>query len=95
MIKCDPYLHVDAGTMNPYSHGEVFVCEDGTETDLDLGHYERFVDTNMSNLNSITSGKVYLDILNQERAGGFLGQNVQVIPHITDAIKQKIYTCSQ
>ena len=95
MIKCDPYLHVDAGTMNPYSHGEVFVCEDGTETDLDLGHYERFVNTDMSSLNSITSGKVYMDILQQERAGVFLWQNVQVIPHITDAIKQKIYDCSQ
>lgn len=95
MIKCDPYLHVDAGTMNPYSHGEVFVCEDGTETDLDLGHYERFLDTNMSATNSITSGKIYLDVLNQERAGVFLWQNVQVIPHITDAIKQKIYECSQ
>jgi CTP synthase len=95
MIKCDPYLHVDAGTMNPYSHGEVFVCEDGTETDLDLWHYERFIDTNMSANNSVTSGKIYLDTLNRERAWAFLGQNVQVIPHITDAIKQKIYECSQ
>ena len=90
MVKIDPYLHVDAGTMNPYSHGEVFVTDDGAETDLDLGHYERFLSINMTEECSITSWKVYQDILTRERNGEFLGQNVQVIPHITDNIKQRI-----
>lgn len=76
--------------MNPYSHGEVFVTDDGAETDLDLGHYERFLSINMSADNSITSGKVYRDVINRERNGEFLGQNVQVIPHITDNIKSRI-----
>lgn len=90
MVKIDPYLHVDAGTMNPYSHGEVFVTDDGAETDLDLGHYERFLSVDMSSDNSITSGKVYRDVINRERNGEFLGQNVQVIPHITDNVKKRI-----
>ena len=88
--KLDPYLNVDPGTMNPYQHGEVFVLDDGSETDLDLGHYERFIDIDMSVLNNTTTGQVYWEVLNRERRGDYLGQTVQVIPHITDEIKRRI-----
>lgn len=80
LIKIDPYLNVDAGTMNPYMHGEVYVTEDGGETDLDLGHYERFVDITMSKYNNITAGKVYFEVIRKERTGEYLGQTVQIIP---------------
>ncbi len=88
--KLDPYLNVDPGTMSPYQHGEVFVLDDGSETDLDLGHYERFIDINMSLLNNTTTGQVYWEVLNRERKGDYLGQTIQVIPHITDEIKRRI-----
>lgn len=88
--KIDPYINVDAGTMNPYQHGEVFVTEDGAETDLDLGHYERFIDVNLSQHNNITTGKIYSSVISKERRGDFLGATVQVIPHITDEIKSNI-----
>lgn len=91
MQKFDPYLNVDPGTMNPYQHGEVFVTDDGTETDLDLGHYERFIDTSLNNRSNVTSGKVYWDVLSAERRGDFGGNTVQVIPHITNAIKSRFY----
>ena len=90
--KFDPYINVDPGTMSPYEHGEVFVTEDGAETDLDLGHYERFTDENLNKNCSITSGKIYLNVLNKERRGDYLGKTVQVIPHITNEIKEKIYS---
>jgi len=90
IIKIDPYLNVDAGTMNPHQHGEVFVTDDGAETDLDLGHYERFVDINLSANSSITTGKVYDSVIKKERHGDYLGQTVQVIPHITNEIKDRI-----
>lgn len=90
IIKLDPYLNVDPGTMNPYQHGEVFVLDDGSETDLDLGHYERFIDVNMSKNNNATTGQVYSTVLERERRGDYLGDTVQVIPHITDEIKQRI-----
>jgi len=90
MQKIDPYINVDAGTMNPYQHGEVFVTEDGAETDLDLGHYERFIDTNLSSNNNMTTGKIYSSVISKERTGDFLGATVQVIPHITDEIKSTI-----
>lgn len=89
--KLDPYINVDPGTMSPYEHGEVFVTEDGAETDLDLGHYERFTDENLTGNSSITSGKIYLEVIEKERRGDYLGKTVQVIPHVTDAIKEKIY----
>ena len=89
--KFDPYINVDPGTMSPYQHGEVFVTEDGAETDLDLGHYERFTDENLSKNSNVTTGKVYWSILNKERRGDFLGATVQVIPHITNEIKERIY----
>ena len=88
--KLDPYLNVDPGTMNPYQHGEVFVLDDGSETDLDLGHYERFIDVNLSSKNTTSSGRVYWDVLERERRGDYLGETIQVIPHITDEIKKKI-----
>ena len=88
--KLDPYLNVDPGTMNPYQHGEVFVLDDGSETDLDLGHYERFIDVNLSSKNTTSSGRVYWDVLQRERRGDYLGETIQVIPHITDEIKKKI-----
>ncbi|MCR1917725.1 CTP synthase [Frisingicoccus caecimuris] len=91
MQKFDPYLNVDPGTMNPYQHGEVFVTDDGTETDLDLGHYERFIDTSLNSQSNVTSGKVYWDVLSAERRGDFGGNTVQVIPHITNAIKSRFY----
>lgn len=86
----DPYLQVDAGTMSPYEHGEVFVTDDGAETDLDFGHYQRFVGSQLTKDHSITSGKIYLNVITKERAGKYLGQTVQVIPHITDEIKTTI-----
>ncbi len=89
--KLDPYLNVDPGTMNPYQHGEVFVTDDGAETDLDLGHYERFIDENLDVNSSVSSGKVYWDVLNRERRGDYLGGTVQIIPHITGEIKRRIY----
>lgn len=89
--KLDPYMNVDPGTMSPYQHGEVFVTDDGAETDLDLGHYERFIDENLTKLSNLTSGKVYFNVLSREREGGYLGQTVQVIPHITNEIKEHIY----
>ncbi len=88
--KHDPYLNVDAGTMSPFQHGEAFVTEDGTETDLDLGHYERFIDTNLTKDNSVTTGKIYNAVISKERRGDFLGKTVQIIPHITDEIKASI-----
>ena len=90
MLKLDPYLNVDPGTMNPFQHGEVFVTDDGAETDLDLGHYERYISTRLSKLNSKTAGQIYLEVLEKERQGKYLGVTVQVIPHITDAIKKAI-----
>ena len=89
--KLDPYPNVDPGTMSPYQHGEVFVTDDGAETDLDLGHYERFIDENLTVHSSVTSGKIYWSVLNRERAGEFLGGTVQIIPHITNEIKRRIY----
>ena len=90
MMKLDPYLNVDPGTMSPFQHGEVFVTDDGAETDLDLGHYERFVNTRLSGLNSITTGKIYETVIRKERRGDYLGGTVQVIPHVTDQIKASI-----
>lgn len=89
--KFDPYINIDPGTMSPYQHGEVFVTEDGAETDLDIGHYERFIDENLTINNNITSGKIYWSVLNKERAGDYLGNTVQVIPHITNEIKDRVY----
>ncbi len=89
--KFDPYLNVDPGTMSPYQHGEVFVTDDGAETDLDLGHYERFIDENLSINSNVTTGKIYWTIINKERRGDFLGGTVQVIPHVTNEIKERIY----
>ena len=88
--KFDPYINVDPGTMSPYEHGEVFVTDDGAETDLDLGHYERFTDVNLTATSSVTSGKIYSEVIDRERKGDYLGKTVQVIPHITDAIKSKV-----
>src|SRR5918993_3330743 len=88
--KFDPYINVDPGTMNPYQHGEVFVTEDGAETDLDLGHYERFTDENTSRASNFTAGGVYNSVIRRERRGDYLGATVQVIPHITDEIKNRI-----
>jgi CTP synthase len=90
ILKIDPYLNVDPGTMSPFQHGEVFVTEDGAETDLDLGHYERFLDVNLKQANNITSGVIYDAVINKERKGDFLGKTVQVIPHVTDEIKSRI-----
>lgn len=95
MIKCDPYLNVDAGTMSPFQHGEVFVTEDGAETDLDLGHYERFVEIKTTKDNNITAGKVYSAVIEKERRGDYLGQTVQIIPHLTDEIKDRFIKLSQ
>lgn len=89
--KLDPYINVDPGTMSPYQHGEVYVTDDGAETDLDLGHYERFIDENLNKFSNLTSGKVYWNVLNKERRGEYLGETVQVIPHITNEIKSFIY----
>lgn len=89
-IKIDPYINVDAGTMNPFAHGEVFVTEDGGETDLDIGHYERFMNVNLSKKHNITTGQVYLSVIEKERRGDYLGQTVQIIPHVTNEIKDRI-----
>ena len=89
--KFDPYINVDPGTMNPHEHGEVFVTDDGAETDLDLGHYERFIDENLTKNSSITTGKIYSEVIEKERRGDYLGKTVQVIPHITNQIKEKLY----
>ncbi|MHA7877422.1 MAG: CTP synthase [Bacteroidota bacterium] len=93
--KLDPYINVDAGTMNPYEHGECFVTEDGTEADLDLGHYERFLDTATSQANNVTTGKIYHTVIAKERKGDYLGKTVQVIPHITDEIKRNIFALGE
>ena len=95
MQKLDPYLNVDPGTMNPYEHGEVFVTDDGGETDLDLGHYERFIDENLSRGSNATTGSIYSSVIASERRGDYLGKTVQVIPHITDEIKQRILSLSE
>ena len=91
ILKLDPYINVDPGTMSPFQHGEVFVTDDGAETDLDLGHYERFTDTSMSRLNSVTTGAIYQAVINKERRGDYQGGTVQVIPHITNEIKERVY----
>jgi CTP synthase len=88
--KLDPYINVDPGTLNPYEHGECYVTEDGAETDLDLGHYERFLNIPTSQANNVTTGRIYQTVIEKERAGAFLGKTVQVIPHITDEIKNRI-----
>ena len=95
MLKLDPYINVDPGTMSPFQHGEVFVTDDGAETDLDLGHYERFIDTKMSKRNNFTAGRVYEHVLRKERRGDYLGGTVQIIPHITDEIKRRVYRGSE
>ena len=94
LMKCDPYINVDPGTMNPFQHGEVFVTDDGAETDLDIGHYERFTSAVLSRTNSFSAGQVYDAVLSKERRGDYLGGTVQVIPHITDQIKENIYKCA-
>lgn len=94
IMKLDPYINVDPGTMNPYQHGEVYVTEDGAETDLDLGHYERFTNGRTSKVNNITTGQIYNWVISRERRGDYLGNTIQVIPHITDAIKEKIKECA-
>ncbi|MFP4250798.1 MAG: CTP synthase, partial [Armatimonadota bacterium] len=95
ILKVDPYINVDAGLMNPFQHGEVYVTDDGSETDLDLGHYERFVDEPLSQLSNVTTGQVYGSVIAKERDGDYyLGQTVQVIPHITDEIKSRIRKCA-
>ncbi|MGN1418861.1 MAG: CTP synthase, partial [Acutalibacteraceae bacterium] len=90
VMKLDPYLNVDPGTMNPIQHGEVFVTDDGAETDLDLGHYERFIDESLTQNSNLTSGRVYMTVIQNERKGVYGGQTVQIIPHITDEIKRRI-----
>src|SRR5918999_3221468 len=90
LVKLDPYINVDPGTKSPFQHGEVFVTEDGAETDLDLGHYERFPDTNTSRASNATAGAIYNSVIRRERRGDYLGGTVQVIPHITDEIKNRI-----
>jgi len=95
ILKLDPYINIDPGTMSPFQHGEVFVTADGAETDLDLGHYERFTDTSMSRLNSVTTGSIYQAVLNKERRGDYKGGTVQVIPHITNEIKERIHRVAQ
>jgi CTP synthase len=95
MLKFDPYLNVDAGTMSPYQHGEVFVLNDGAETDLDLGHYERFIDEDLTCLSNVTSGRIYSSVISRERRGEYLGATVQMIPHVTDEIKQTIRLLAQ
>ena len=88
--KLDPYLNVDPGTMNPYQHGEVFVTEDGAETDLDLGHYERFIGENLTKASNVTAGQIYSEVIAKERRGDYLGGTIQVIPHVTNEIKRRI-----
>ncbi|PYM11181.1 MAG: CTP synthetase, partial [Verrucomicrobia bacterium] len=93
--KFDPYLNVDPGTMSPYQHGEVYVLDDGAETDLDLGHYERFTNVKLTRFNNLTSGQVYQTVLNNEREGKYLGKTVQVIPHVTDEIQNRIHLLAE
>src|ERR1700690_2607971 len=95
LLKLDPYINVDPGTMSPYQHGEVFVTDDGAETDLDLGHYERFTSSRMTRQNNFTTGKVYDAVISKERRGEYLGATIQVIPHITDEIKARILDVGQ
>ena len=95
LLKMDPYINVDPGTMNPFQHGEVFVTDDGAETDLDLGHYERYVSTSLGGQNSFTTGQVYDTVIARERRGDYLGGTVQVIPHITDEIKRRILSAAE
>ena len=90
ILKFDPYINVDPGTLSPYQHGEVYVTDDGAETDLDLGHYERFISENMTRRNNSTTGQIYYSVIKKERRGDYLGKTVQVIPHITDEIKSRI-----
>src|SRR3954452_25230810 len=90
MMKLDPYINVDPGTMSPFQHGEVYVTDDGAETDLDLGHYERFTHAKLSQANNWTSGRIYLSVIEKERRGDYLGKTIQVIPHITDAMKEAV-----
>ena len=90
ILKLDPYINVDPGTMTPYQHGEVFVTDDGAETDLDLGHYERFIDENLTQARNVTTGRIYEAVIAKERRGDYLGGTVQVIPHITNEIKERI-----
>src|ERR1700674_4247754 len=91
LVKLDPHINVDPGTMSPFQHGEVFVTEDGAETDLDLGHYERFISTKMKKVNNFTTGQIYESVIRKERRGEYLGKTVQVIPHITNEIQEYIY----
>ncbi len=95
LMKCDPYINVDPGTMSPFQHGEVFVTDDGAETDLDLGHYERFTSIDLNRSNSTTAGQIYESVIRRERRGDYLGGTVQVIPHITDEIKSRIFEAAQ
>jgi len=94
-VKIDPYLNIDAGTMNPGQHGEVFVLSDGSEVDLDLGNYERFLDIDLTSSHNITTGKVYRSVIDKERRGNYLGETVQIIPHITDEIKTSIRNAAE
>ena len=94
-MKLDPYINVDPGTMSPYQHGEVFVTDDGAETDLDLGHYERFIDENLTQLSNVTTGRIYQAVIAKERRGDYLGGTVQVIPHITNEIKSRIRSVAE
>ena len=93
--KIDPYINVDPGTLNPYEHGECYVTEDGAETDLDLGHYERFLNIFTSQANNVTTGRIYQTVINKEREGAYLGKTVQVVPHITDEIKRRMMVLGQ
>ena len=93
--KFDPYINIDPGTLNPYEHGECYVTDDGAETDLDLGHYERFLNVPTSQANNVTTGRVYQTVINKERKGDYLGKTVQVIPHITDEIKRRVLLLGQ
>ena len=89
VLKLDPYLNVDPGTMSPYQHGEVFVTNDGSETDLDLGHYERFIDVELTELSNLTAGQIYSEVIAKERRGEFLGGTIQAVPHVTDASRKE------
>src|SRR3954470_13364186 len=95
ILKLDPYLNVDPGTMSPFQHGEVYVTDDGAETDLDLGHYYRYTNSILTRASNATSGQIYNTVIKRERHGDYLGKTVQVIPHITDEIKQRIYNCAK
>ena len=95
MQKFDPYINVDPGTMSPYQHGEVFVTADGSETDLDLGHYERFIDEELNYTSNMTMGKIFSSVIEKERRGDFLGGTVQIVPHVTNEIKSKVYDAAK